>query len=160
MRWRSRSRLSRPRLHTGRPHRTAEEFAVTFFDHSFDHPESARKVFVALEALTHQDLSGLEPDDCLADLITPPDSLDDLETLMGLDLRHDPVKGPLARQALDEIYWHIVLKRLLGKAASRCTWDPETLPKRSVRGVIAQLAHLTTSGADSRKPGVGDACPK
>ncbi len=135
---RLRRRLSRPRLHAGRPHRTADRFAATFFDHSFDDPAAARKVFIALEALTHQDLSGLEPDDCLADLITPPASLRDLEALMGLDLQHDPVKGPLAQQALGEIFWHIVLKRLLGDAASRCTWDPETLPKRSVRGVINQ----------------------
>lgn len=148
MRWRSRSRLTRPRLHAGRPHRTADQFAATFFDHSFDHPESARQVFVALEGLTDLDLSGLEPDDCLGDLLAPPDSPEGLEVLMGLDLLQDPAKGPIVQQAVDEIYWREVLERLLGDAAPRCTWDPETLAKRSVRGVIAQLAYLSMSRDD------------
>lgn len=144
---RSRIRLGsfgkhRPGLHADREQRTADEFAATFFD--AEDSAAARQVFVALEAVTRCDLSGLEPDDCLADLISPPDSLDGLEAMMAIELLQDPERGPIARELLDTAYWRHVLDKLLGETAAFCTWDPETLPQRSVQGVIVQRSYLAS----------------
>ncbi len=92
----------RPDLHAGRERRTADEFAATFFDPA--NSAAACEVFAALETLTGRDLSGLEPDDCLGDLVVPPDSLEGLEALMAVELRNDPEKGPLARELLGKAY--------------------------------------------------------
>ena len=129
-------------MHAGRERRTADQFAAAFFDTGDS--AAARRVFVALEELIDCDLSGLEPDDRLADLIAPPDSLGDLEAMMAVELRQDPERGPVARELLDRAYWRRVLDRLLGEMAAYCTWDPETLRERSVRGVIVQRSYLSS----------------
>jgi hypothetical protein len=130
----------RPSHHKGRGSREAREFAATFFE-TADEQRSAVHVFNALEAFTGLDLSGLEPDDVIGEIIPPPDSLDQVETMMGLDDDDDALqKRPLIEAAIEELFWARVLRTLLGPSAASCSWDPQTLPLRTVRSVVLQAA--------------------
>ena len=129
----------RPDFHAGRPRRSAAEFAAAFFAGSRVETDAALHVFGVLEKATEHDLSGLEPDDRLADLIPKPDVLDRVEAMMDIELKNDPARLRVTEEVLLRPYWNSLLRQLLGSARSRCTWDPLTLPVRSVRGLVAEI---------------------
>lgn len=134
---------ARPPGHSNRPIRSELEFAEEFFGTSSVETAAACHVFRALGRLTSYNVSGLEPDDCIGDLIDPPDSLDRVEAAMAIDLHSDLTKRHIAEEVFSQQYWGSVLSDLLGSAAAACSWNPSTLPSRSVRGVVAEIAKLS-----------------
>src|SRR5262245_21775721 len=129
------SRKGRLPGHAGRPRRTAEEFAASFFHDSRAELSAAQAVFASLQRMSPYDLSGLEPDDRLADILPFPDSSRRAEAVMnvmGLDPVKEPSKRATVRDVVELQYWQALLDTLLGPARTVCTWDAETLPHRSV----------------------------
>ena len=127
----------------------AHEFAGAFFDTSGEEHDAAVHVYKALLQLSQNPPSTLSPDDRIGDLVRNPASLGEVEAMMGEGFATEPEKQKLLQLALDRLFWQSVLKRLLGSGSSVCTWDPDTLPHRSVRSVVLERARLRSRGTRS-----------
>ena len=122
-------------------------FANRYFAGCCAHIDEAAGAHRALELLSREQLSDLDPDSSIREVLergTPPaDSLDTVE--FGMKLEEEI--GASIPSSDDAIWESLLLRVLLGPSAMRTTWDSATLPARSVRGVIDERVRLRSGCA-------------
>jgi hypothetical protein len=121
--------------------RRAEAFVETYFNGCPAHQREARGAFEALEKIAGRPLLAVTADTAVGAVIGPgadvsyafdPSEMTEHQMALEEELS-DPI---LVEEALDTARADHVLRTLLGPAADPCTWDPETVWPRSLRGIV------------------------
>ncbi len=128
---RRRGTPQRPGIHEGRESLSIEEFSSRYFGSSPAQARAAQDFRRHLEATTGLDLSGLSPDDCLGDVL---EGTALLKSLTGAPKGRARQEGALVADLVQNA---LAVYLVLGPEIS---WDPETLPTRSMRAVINKIA--------------------
>jgi hypothetical protein len=132
----------------------ADAFASDHFGSCPGHHREAAAVHQALESLRGEALDRLEPEGRIADLLPGNQARDshriDVYQALGQPLRsREGVPRAIelfAAQitiAIEQLPSQMLMSRLLGSTARRCTWEPRTIWSRSVRGVINERVKHT-----------------
>jgi len=125
---------------TRRRHASGATPFVAKFGSCDAHRREARAVHEALEALAKQPLPAVDPGAVLGDVL-PAEWVSQLQRPRSPTAPDATLAQMLGTQAVvrDALYTYLTQRlrsTLLGPAAEASTWDTDTLPIRSVRGLV------------------------
>ena len=117
------------------------------------HQKAAKAIHRALEDLLKRFLVTLNPDSAISDVLPnlsapdPSRTARDAAVVGGKQLLagQSVSKQDLVAAALRKLVAERFMKTLLGPAIAHCTWDPETIGARSVRGIINERVRCLLS---------------